>query len=62
MYSMIISLITYVISYYYIGKFMDDYLDRSSKRLVVFILASFISWLVGSAIDWAFPSQAISLF
>lgn len=62
MYSIIISLIAYVVSSYYLGKFLDDFLDRSSKRLVVFILASFVSWLIGAGIDWAFPAQAITFF
>lgn len=62
MYSIFISLIVYCVSSYYAGKFLDDFLDKKSKRLVVFIIASFISWLVGAGIDWAFPSQAISFF
>lgn len=62
MYSIIISLIVYFVSSYYLSKFLDNYLMGTPKRMVVFIIASAISWLVSTGIDWAFPAQAISFF
>ena len=63
MYSIIISFVMYFVSAHYINKLIDDYLPPgSARKLVVFLIASIISWLVGAVIDWAFPAQAISLF
>lgn len=63
MFSIIASLIVYIISSYYITRSLDDYLPPgSARKMTVFLIASFISWLVGAGIDWAFPLQAIKLF
>ena len=63
MFSIIISFIVYIISSYYITRFLNDYLPPSfTKKMTVFLIASLISWLVGSGIDLALPLQAITFF
>lgn len=63
MYSILISLIAYPFAAYYLHKYLSEYMDKGTARnLIVFIIASFISWAIGAGIDWAFPSQAINLF
>lgn len=63
MYSILISFVVYVIASWYISKLISEFFEPGfTKKLVVFILASVISYMTGIFIDWAFPSQAISLF
>lgn len=63
MYSIIISFIMYFVSFHYVNKFLNDFLPPgSTRRLIAFLFASFISWLIGAGIDLLFPSQDINLF
>jgi hypothetical protein len=53
----------YFVSFHYVNKFLNDFLPPgSTRRLIAFLFASFISWLIGAGIDLLFPSQAINLF
>lgn len=62
MYSIIISMIVYVISSYYVSQLLYEYLPRGTTRsLAIFLISMLISWLVGTGIDWFFPAQAIKL-
>ena len=62
MYSIIISFFIYLISSFILAKFFAEYIEKGMlKTFLIFILASCISWVSASLIDYAFPSQAISL-
>ena len=62
MYSIIASLIAYGVAAWYLHIRLDDYLEPGLlRKLLVFLLASIVSWAVGAAIDALFPAQAIHL-
>lgn len=62
MWSLFISFIAYVVSSFYISKKLEDYLPSDmTKKIVVFLLASIVSWIVAILIDWIFPGQALHL-
>ncbi len=62
MYSILASLIAYALAAWYLHLRLDEYLEPGPlRKLLVFLLASVVSWAVGAAIDWAFPAQAIHL-
>ena len=62
MYSIIASLLAYAVAAAYLHVRLDEYLEPGPlRKLLVFLLASIVSWAVGAAIDWMFPAQAIHL-
>jgi hypothetical protein len=61
--SILISLLAYFIASWYFSGWISQYLEPSlAKKMVVFLMASIVSWIIGASIDWAFPAQAIHLF
>ncbi|OIQ87373.1 hypothetical protein GALL_307510 [mine drainage metagenome] len=62
MYSLIVSLIAYALAAWYLHIRLDEYLEPGLlRKVLVFLLASIVSWAVGAAIDRVFPAQAIHL-
>ena len=62
MYSLIASMIAYALAAWYLHLRLEDYLEPGPlRKLLVFLLASIVSWAVGAAIDRVFPGQAIHL-
>jgi hypothetical protein len=60
--SLIVSLLAYAGAAWYLHRRLEDVLEAGMlRKLLVFLLASIVSWGVGAAIDWAFPSQALHL-
>jgi hypothetical protein len=56
-------MIVYSLSYWYLSDFLTEFFEKGTlKTFIVFLLASLVSWGVSSAIDFVFPSQAISIF
>lgn len=63
MYSLFISFVIYVFAAWYFNKLISNlYEPGFTKKLVVFILASVLSYLSANLIDWIFPSQALTSF
>lgn len=63
MYSLIISFIVYIISTFLLPKyFFKDIEQGMLKKLIIFIMASSISWGSAFLIDALFPSQALHIF
>ena len=62
MYSLLLSTLAYPIAAWWLHRRLEDVLDPGpTRKLLVFALASVVSWAVGAGIDWAFPGQAIHL-
>lgn len=60
--SLIITTLAYPFLAWYFHRKLDDFMEPGMlRKLSVFLAASIVCWVLGSAIDWAFPAQAIHL-
>ena len=61
--SLVISTLAYPFIAWWLHRKLEDVLPPGgTRKLIVFLGASIACWAIGSAIDWAFPGQAIQLF
>ena len=61
MWSLAISAVVYFVASWYCGRFVKEHWDLEglAKKMVCFVAAFAFSWLVGAAVDWVFPAQAV---
>lgn len=60
--ALILSALAYPLFAWWLHRRLDEWLEPgATRRLLVFLLASIACWMLGSAIDWVFPQQAIHL-